>query len=487
MKKIFFSLLFLCSLIFTCNKVNALSFNCGEKKYNIDESSFTEGLYNYTFVYGNNGSSSTFFYIYSHDDSTAFATSSGGYSFTGNYIFYMFRNGNVEFKSKTSGTVRPGFGKSNLFYCDFDILYEDGTIFIPATNPKVKLPSISNKTEIETGKFDKIVISSGDYNHHGQEKFYLFSYYDSKNVEAIYPRKQILLDGPSNQYFVGADSAGNYIYEVPLFATGVDLVEGNRYSYQLAIMGWSDELQMEVVEKYTDEIFFNIGVVTPEEKEQADRDKQLGLQEENNKTNKGIFDTLKEVLSYINPFSENFFVYKLVELLVNAIKSLFIPSENFFSDWCSDLNDWLSDRLGILYYPIDLVVKFLEKVGQISDSNTAVISWSEFSFMGAALIPAGFYDLNNLVNSNETFKNVHSIYLVFTDVILWIGLLFLAKNTFVDIFGGKYDEIDFVEDVSSAGVRYDNKKLSDIHRANSSLENRRARYNYYDKRRRGQL
>ena len=63
------------------------------------------------------------------------------------------------------------------------------------------------------------------------------------------------------------------------------------------------------------------GVVSVEDKEQADKDKDFALKEEANQTNKNIFETIKEVLSYINPFSENFFVYKLIELLINAIKS----------------------------------------------------------------------------------------------------------------------------------------------------------------------
>lgn len=33
------------------------------------------------------------------------------------------------------------------------------------------------------------------------------------------------------------------------------------------------------------------------------------------------------MLDYLNPFSENFFVYKLIELLGNLLKDLFIPSQ----------------------------------------------------------------------------------------------------------------------------------------------------------------
>ena len=42
---------------------------------------------------------------------------------------------------------------------------------------------------------------------------------------------------------------------------------------------------------------------------------------------KEVISTIGNILSYINPFSENFFAYKLLELLGELLKSLFIPSE----------------------------------------------------------------------------------------------------------------------------------------------------------------
>lgn len=225
------------------------------------------------------------------------------------------------------------------------------------------------------------------------------------------------------------------------------------------------------------------GVVSAEDKEQADRDKDLALKEENNQTNKGIWDTLKEVLSFINPFSENFFVYKLVELLVNAIKALFIPSDDFFTNWINNMNDWLSDRLGALYYPVDLVVDFLERISSLDESGSAVISGNGFEFMGAQLIPAFSYDLNSLL-TNDTLKNIHDIYLTVVDVILYLCLIVLAKNTFVDIFGGKYDD---GLDIAAEGIDGTMQTQENFRKSRSSLENRRAHYNYYGKRRSGKL
>lgn len=46
-----------------------------------------------------------------------------------------------------------------------------------------------------------------------------------------------------------------------------------------------------------------------------------------------------ELLSYINPFSENFFVYKLIELLGDLLKWLFIPENNPFNELSSKFDE----------------------------------------------------------------------------------------------------------------------------------------------------
>ena len=38
-------------------------------------------------------------------------------------------------------------------------------------------------------------------------------------------------------------------------------------------------------------------------------------------------DNLYNILDYLNPFSENFFGYKLIELLGNLLKMLFVGKE----------------------------------------------------------------------------------------------------------------------------------------------------------------
>lgn len=160
--------------------------------------------------------------------------------------------------------------------------------------------------------------------------------------------------------------------------------------------------------------------------------------EEQNETSKGILATIGDIVSYLNPLSENFFVYKLIELLVDALKSLFVPSDDFFTNWIDDLNSYFGECFGILYYPFELLIDFLNRVASIEDSM-AVINVPEFkiSLMGynVTFIQAFSYDFNELL-VNDTFKNIHNIYLVIVDLLLWLGVVFLASKCLRSIIGG---------------------------------------------------
>lgn len=182
-----------------------------------------------------------------------------------------------------------------------------------------------------------------------------------------------------------------------------------------------------------------------------------------NETNKGVWGTLKSILDFINPLSKNFFVYKLIDLLVEALKALFVPSEEFINSWVSDLNDWLGQKLGVLYFPFEIVINFLTRVGEIAETNTAIIHIPQFdlNFMGytATVFHEYTYNLNDILQ-NETYRNIHSIYLVVVDVVLWLGLVVLMYNTFTTIFGGNYMEnsIERVEN-SDLGLKVKQKRI----------------------------
>lgn len=231
-------------------------------------------------------------------------------------------------------------------------------------------------------------------------------------------------------------------------------IELPNYVYLNATIG-----SVSSTDKIQDDINKGFGELKVEFQESTDKivQEQQKTQEalkENTETNKNIFQKIGDIFSILNPFSENFFAYKLIELLLNALKSLFIPSDNFFNNWLADLNEYFGDRFGILYYPFEVVVDFLTRFVNACDSmssSSAVINVPEMKFMGVTLISAFSYDFNSLL-ANDTLKTIHDIYLVVMDVIFSLMLVNLAKNTFAEIFGGQFsDEIigDVREEFSS--------------------------------------
>lgn len=173
---------------------------------------------------------------------------------------------------------------------------------------------------------------------------------------------------------------------------------------------------------------------------------QTEVIKEQTEVNKNIFERLGDLVSFLNPFSENFFVYKLIELLGNLIKDLFVPSDEFLSQWFTDISDYFEDAFGILYYPVDLVIQVLGRFSDISGQEP-VISFGNFTLFGAVLVPSFSYNFNDLL-TNDTFKMIHDFYLITIDVILWLGLLVYCKNVCANIFGGKFtdDVIDEIQD-----------------------------------------
>ena len=148
-----------------------------------------------------------------------------------------------------------------------------------------------------------------------------------------------------------------------------------------------------------------------------------------------MHETSRSILQTIIDLPTN-----LVNAFLNMLRSLFIPSDDFFTNWLDDLNTYFGDTFGILYYPFELLINFLNKIGNINDTNTAIIHIPAFSLMGETFINEYSYNLNDLLQ-NETFNNIHTIYLTIVDMILWLGVVFLASKCIRTFIGGMSGEV----------------------------------------------
>ena len=162
-------------------------------------------------------------------------------------------------------------------------------------------------------------------------------------------------------------------------------------------------------------------------------------------TSKGILGKLKDLLSYINPFSDNFFVYKLIELLIDALKSLFIPKDGFFMDWWNDFKSYMNLKLGLLTKPIDIFISFISGYLNLSDSNI-IINIPDITvpnFEDHIIIHSQSFNWKELLQSKTSLNNLWQLYLDFIDVFLIFNFIGLCESVYARIFGGDTSNYEY--------------------------------------------
>lgn len=167
--------------------------------------------------------------------------------------------------------------------------------------------------------------------------------------------------------------------------------------------------------------------------------------DEQNETSKGILGKLKDLLSYINPFSDNFFVYKLIELLIDALKSLFIPKDGFFMDWWNDFKSYMNLKLGFLTKPIDIFISFISGYLNLSDSNI-IINIPDITvpnFEDHIIIHSQSFNWKELLQSKTSLNNLWQLYLDFIDVFLIFNFIGLCESVYARIFGGDTSNYEY--------------------------------------------
>lgn len=149
------------------------------------------------------------------------------------------------------------------------------------------------------------------------------------------------------------------------------------------------------------------GVVGSLEKGNDLQQKNNDLQKEQNETSKGI---LGKITDFFGSFFEN-------------LKGLFVPEDGYFSDFFTRLNDFFADKLGMLYAPIDMFIKFLNTIKDASSTDSGV-TFPELAWDGTVIIPGTKFSFDTIYKDFPDLKE--KIYFV-TDVILVGAVLWLLQ------------------------------------------------------------
>lgn len=108
-----------------------------------------------------------------------------------------------------------------------------------------------------------------------------------------------------------------------------------------------------------------VGTIQSDPKTHELQEESNTIQEETKTTTNNIFDT---ITSFFGSFFEN---------IKNALVSVFVPDDGYFSSWFTRLNSLLSDKLGVLYFPFEFFISFLERLdtslNDFADYNNSFI------------------------------------------------------------------------------------------------------------------
>lgn len=137
------------------------------------------------------------------------------------------------------------------------------------------------------------------------------------------------------------------------------------------------------------------------------------LQQEANQTGKGI---LGKITDFFGSFFEN---------IINALKSLFIPEDGYFSDFFTRLNDFFSEKLGFLYEPIELFLDFLNAIQNASVGASPGLTFPEIKWQDDVIVPETRVDFAIVQEKMPDLQE--KIYFV-TDIIMVGAVLILLEK-----------------------------------------------------------
>lgn len=151
------------------------------------------------------------------------------------------------------------------------------------------------------------------------------------------------------------------------------------------------------------------------------------IAQEGNQIAQDTANTTHSIFDKISDFFSGFF-----DGIINALKSLFIPDDEFFSDFFTRLNDFFSEKLGALYTPIDLFIRLLQAI-QNATAGNAGIPFPGLKWQDTYLIEPQTVNLQSIADDFDGLQD--KIYFV-TDVIMVGAVIWLLQTKLREVLKG---------------------------------------------------
>lgn len=116
--------------------------------------------------------------------------------------------------------------------------------------------------------------------------------------------------------------------------------------------------------------------------------------------------------------------------IIEGLKRLFIPSDEFFKEYFDDLYNWFSGKFGFLTIPIDILVQILD-VFTTSQKVDFIVTLPPLSIMGEEVWPQQSFNFTDFMEKDFAFLITA----------IQTGTSILLIMSFIDLCRKKYDEV----------------------------------------------
>lgn len=174
-------------------------------------------------------------------------------------------------------------------------------------------------------------------------------------------------------------------------------------------------------------------------------------------TRKGIWETIKGIPRTIGTFFDNLgtkignFFKELLDGILEGLKKLFIPEDDYFKNWFDDFKTYFEEKLGFIATPFTIIIDFVNSYLNLSSSNDIIIDVPDITvpnFEENKIISATTFNWSQTLRSKQALNALWQLYLSFIDVYLILNFINLCENKYNRIFGGDTSNYEYytVED-----------------------------------------
>lgn len=117
---------------------------------------------------------------------------------------------------------------------------------------------------------------------------------------------------------------------------------------------------------------------------------------------------------------------KIIDGIISGLKALFIPSDDFFSDYVNEIKEDLEAHNSFIALALSIFAQFLDCFANLSNTEP-VLSFPGLEFMGHTLIPAISYNFNSLLE-NPVLLNLYNVYILCIKGVMGLWLINLLRD-----------------------------------------------------------